>query len=557
MGRDRKYNLQPFKEEIEQRRQAQHTTSQILLWLSGEGADIKRSQYYRALKEWDMVTHKSDPQEIPGFDLLLQDLTYRKGLSDSEISIALRDEFDCVFAPHTVRNLRLRRGFLRRDMLLQRQALLGRWKVILEAEFARGILANYGRRLLHAYFRREYPGMQLGQRSLYELAREIDPDGAERRLRAVNRRRGAYLVPGPNYIWSIDGHCKLEQWGFEIYGCIDAYSRFIVFAHCGYTARTAYSTMVLYLNAVRNYSLSPMIIRSDKGVETLMLANLHHTIALQDWPDLPFESCYCYGTSTSNQRIESWWAQWTRTKGHAWGDYFRELQRQNLWTHDSIIDRVALLAVFMPILQDELKEFVDTWNFHKIRKQKNRPWVIHGKPWMNYYYPQQTEHATGLDYGTRVEAQLLQETQQYVDRGPGKYHHGLPSFSNLWWTDISTHLPPHTQELCNRLIFESVGEDLSDVASSREWLPQQETRRFDYRYRQLRDLLAPHHDELELLPKPTKSSGLIPEELIQCFGGDIDNSHVQELDLEGVDAVEERDVDRAFQQQLQDLVLDE
>ena len=59
-------------------------------------------------------------------------------------------------------------------------------------------------------------------------------------------------------------------------------------------------------------------------------------------------------------------------------------------------------------------------NFHKIRKQKNRPWVVHGKPWMNYYYPQHTERATGLDYGTDVNAEQLQEVQRSVDQGPGR-----------------------------------------------------------------------------------------------------------------------------------------
>ena len=359
-GRNRSYDLEPLREAIMQRKQAKQPVREILLWLRGEGIGIKRAQFYSILKEWQIVARKPSTLDVPGFDLLLQDLTYRKGLSDYEISIALSEEFDCTYKPDTIRNLRLQRGFCRRNILQRREELMEQWRAIVEAEFERGMLANYGRNLLYAYFKREYPAMQLGQRNLYELAREIDPDGAERRRRAVNRRRGAYLVPGPNFIWSIDGHCKLDQWGFEIYGCIDAYSRYIVFAHCGYTARTSCATMVLYLNAVRKYELSPMLIRSDKGVETMMLANLHHAIALEDWPDLPFESCYCYGTSTSNQRIESWWAQWTRTKGHAWGDYFRQLQRQDLWSKDCIEDRIALLAVFMPIIKADIKEFIDT-----------------------------------------------------------------------------------------------------------------------------------------------------------------------------------------------------
>jgi hypothetical protein len=44
----------------------------------------------------------------------------------------------------------------------------------------------------------------------------------------LNRKRGEYIVPGPNFIWSIDGHDKLAEWGFQIYGGIDAYARKII-----------------------------------------------------------------------------------------------------------------------------------------------------------------------------------------------------------------------------------------------------------------------------------------------------------------------------------------
>jgi hypothetical protein len=41
----------------------------------------------------------------------------------------------------------------------------------------------------------------------------------------------------------------------------------------------------------------------------------------------------------------------------------------------------------MPVLQWHIPSFVRTWNSHAIRKQNNRPHVVHGKPFMNYYYP--------------------------------------------------------------------------------------------------------------------------------------------------------------------------
>ena len=42
-----------------------------------------------------------------------------------------------------------------------------------------------------------------------------------------HRRRGYYHVKGPNRVWSVDGHDKLKEYGFEIYAVTDAYSRFV------------------------------------------------------------------------------------------------------------------------------------------------------------------------------------------------------------------------------------------------------------------------------------------------------------------------------------------
>jgi hypothetical protein len=55
-----------------------------------------------------------------------------------------------------------------------------------------------------------------------------DPDGNELRRQSTLRKRGQFIVKGPNRVWSIDGPDKLSQLGFEIYGCIDAYSRYII-----------------------------------------------------------------------------------------------------------------------------------------------------------------------------------------------------------------------------------------------------------------------------------------------------------------------------------------
>jgi hypothetical protein len=44
----------------------------------------------------------------------------------------------------------------------------------------------------------------------------------------MQAKKGEYIVPGPNWIWSIDGYDKLSPFGIEIYACINAYSQNII-----------------------------------------------------------------------------------------------------------------------------------------------------------------------------------------------------------------------------------------------------------------------------------------------------------------------------------------
>jgi hypothetical protein len=74
----------------------------------------------------------------------------------------------------------------------------------------------------------------------------LNPEGVERRRRDVQRRRGEYIVPGPNFIWSVDGHNKLKEYGIEIYAGIDAYSRYVTWIYVGVSSGTSISVVQQY-----------------------------------------------------------------------------------------------------------------------------------------------------------------------------------------------------------------------------------------------------------------------------------------------------------------------
>ncbi|KAL1959742.1 hypothetical protein VTO42DRAFT_1328 [Malbranchea cinnamomea] len=99
------------------------------------------------------------------------------------------------------------------------------------------------------------------------------------------------------------------------------------------------------------------ILRSDRGVETTLIAAAYHAFRKKNDPNISFSDCYRFGTSIANQRIEAWWGQLTQSLIFRWRGYFLRLSHDNLWSKDSLGDRIAFVAVYMPILRREIRAF--------------------------------------------------------------------------------------------------------------------------------------------------------------------------------------------------------
>ena len=133
--------------------------------------------------------------------------------------------------------------------------------------------------------------------SIFNIVKELDPIGLQRRTNNMQRHREEYIVPGPDYIWSLDGHDKLSDWGIEIYAAIDAYSWFIVWIYVGISNQTQQSVVVQYNNTIAQTGYHPRIIQTDCRKETLLMAELHFLVAWTSEPGIKLEDCYFYSTS--------------------------------------------------------------------------------------------------------------------------------------------------------------------------------------------------------------------------------------------------------------------
>ena len=90
-----------------------------------------------------------------------------------------------------------------------------------------------------------------------EIVRELDPDGVE--VRKTHRlRRRQYTCPGPNKVWHADGYDKIKPFGFQIHGCIDGYSRKVLWLYITRSINLPDNMAAYYLDAVREHGGSPL-----------------------------------------------------------------------------------------------------------------------------------------------------------------------------------------------------------------------------------------------------------------------------------------------------------
>ena len=73
-----------------------------------------------------------------------------------------------------------------------------------------------------------------------------------------------------NSLWHIDSNHKLISWRFVLHGCIDGFSRAIIYLECR-TDNTAESVVELFIKGIGEFGL-PSRVCGDRGVENVDVA---------------------------------------------------------------------------------------------------------------------------------------------------------------------------------------------------------------------------------------------------------------------------------------------
>lgn len=220
----------------------------------------------------------------------------------------------------------------------------------MEHEIRNGPARTFGRRWFITYLRQQL-GFKARRDDVAALLLAIDDKAVfARRLGVRKIRLENYTIPGPNFLWCLDGHDKFSQYYIEIYAAVDAFPRKIIRHYVDNSNRTPISVIRQCLNAVQNTGICPRFIRTDRGTEIVLLAYLHFSLFIEaalreqwsdkDYHDLRPSKCYIYGPSTQNIRIEGLWRQQRFQCTGPWLDYFNVLRGANLYHQHLLADQI-------------------------------------------------------------------------------------------------------------------------------------------------------------------------------------------------------------------------
>ena len=148
------------------------------------------------------------------------ELYFRIGFTNKEILNLLAHQHHIIISIRTLKRICKKMHLFRR----KNQTDLEEVAAFVEGEMA-GTGQLQGYRWMHQ--RAIQRGFVVSQETIRLIIKILDPEGVELR-RARRLRRRQYTCRGPNALWHMDSYDKLKPYGIAINGCIDGFSRHIM-----------------------------------------------------------------------------------------------------------------------------------------------------------------------------------------------------------------------------------------------------------------------------------------------------------------------------------------
>lgn len=203
---------------------------------------------------------------------------------------------------------------------------------------------NLGYRFMWQRLRDKYR-LSVKQSTVLEILRVLDPEGVEARSRYRLKRR-RYRMAGPNYLWHCDGYDKLKKFGFAIHGCVDGYSRKVLWLHVATSNNKPEIVAYYYLKCVRELGFLPTMIRSDRGSDNTIIDQLQIALRFHHEDSCAGVDSFLKGKSTSNERIEKFWNHLRNHSMDFFISLFKTMQDQNILDISNVLHIEVLCYCF-------------------------------------------------------------------------------------------------------------------------------------------------------------------------------------------------------------------
>ena len=186
-------------------------------------------------------------------------------------------------------------------------------------------------------------GLWVKRRRVRECLVHLDPQNRVLGWGIVVSRR-VYQVPWPNSLWHLDRHHSLIHYKLIINGCIDGFSRHIIYLRCS-SNNLAETVLNLSMNAVgRDGDHWPSRIKVVRGVENILVCD-----AMVQYRG-EWMASFIAGSSTHNQRIECLWREVYRCVCHLFYYTFYAVESSGLLNVEDLIQLFVLHTILIPIL---------------------------------------------------------------------------------------------------------------------------------------------------------------------------------------------------------------
>ena len=268
---------------------------------------------------------------------------YQLGFQQREILFCLAQRHGIILSSRTLKRV------LKRHRLYRKK----HWSDLLEVAFfiekeLRECGELHGYRWMHCKCIQS--GLVVSQENVRLLLHILDPEGiASRRARRLRRRR--YTSRGPNWVWHVDGYDKLKPYGIAINGCVDGFSRYVLWLEAYNSNSNPTLIAGYFMKTVLLRSGCPVIVRADRGTENGHMEVMQKLMRCeQDGPDAAGSRSFIYGRSVANQRIESWWAMFRKQCSQHWINVFSELRDEGAFSAD-FLDKNLICFCFLKLVQ--------------------------------------------------------------------------------------------------------------------------------------------------------------------------------------------------------------